>query len=220
MLSHHTIQPSHTPISTRIRAIIPRVSPTAPGRGFAKNENRPLAETLRLMGAVMSYPRNTEIFGENESADYVHKVISGSVRTYKILSDGRRQIAGFYLPGDVFGLELGETYSFSAEAISDATVLVVRRSAVTSLAARETGIAAELFELCTAELRRMRNASCCWSRARRSGWRASFWEWPGAGAQMSSSCRCRARTSPIISGSPSKRYRGPSPASRVRQRSK
>jgi CRP-like cAMP-binding protein len=156
MLSHHTIQPLHTPISTRIPGHIPaRIIPPVPGRGFAKHENRPLAETLRLMGAVMSYPRNTEIFGENEPADYVHKVISGSVRTYKILSDGRRQIGGFYLPGDVFGLEFDDTYNFSAEAISDATVLVVRRSALTSLASRETAIAAELFELCTGELRRM-----------------------------------------------------------------
>ena len=32
----------------------------------------------------MSYPRNTEIFGENEPAEYVYKVVQGTVRTYKI----------------------------------------------------------------------------------------------------------------------------------------
>ncbi len=55
------------------------------------------------MGAAMSYPRNAEIYGENELAEYLYKVISGAVRTYKILSDGRRQIGGFYLPGDILG---------------------------------------------------------------------------------------------------------------------
>jgi CRP-like cAMP-binding protein len=35
-------------------------------------------------------------------------VISGSVRTYKILNDGRRQVGGFYLPGDIFGLEFAD----------------------------------------------------------------------------------------------------------------
>src|SRR6516165_3678932 len=58
-----------------------------------------LSQTMHLMGAMMAYPHNTEIFGENEPADYLYKVISGSVRTYKILSDGRRQVGGLYLPG-------------------------------------------------------------------------------------------------------------------------
>ena len=76
-----------------------------------------LAQSMQLMGAVMSFPRNSEIFGENEPADYVYRVISGSVRTYKILSDGRRQVGGFYLPGDIFGLEFAEVHTVSAEAI-------------------------------------------------------------------------------------------------------
>jgi CRP/FNR family nitrogen fixation transcriptional regulator len=36
---------------------------------------------MHLMGVVMWYPRNTEIFGENEAADYLYKVVSGGVRT-------------------------------------------------------------------------------------------------------------------------------------------
>ena len=34
-----------------------------------------LGEIMQLMGAKMSYPRNIEIFGENERADYVYKVV-------------------------------------------------------------------------------------------------------------------------------------------------
>ncbi len=68
----------------------------------------PLGQSMQLMGAMMANPRNTEIFGENEPADYLYKVVSGSVRTYKTLSDGRRQVGGFYLPGDNFGLEFAE----------------------------------------------------------------------------------------------------------------
>jgi CRP-like cAMP-binding protein len=107
------------------------------------------------MGAVISYPRDTEIFGENEPADYVYKVISGSVRTYKILADGRRQIAGFHLPGDIFGSQLAEVHTFSAEAVADAKVLVVKRSALTALAGRDAAVARELFSLTSRELRRM-----------------------------------------------------------------
>jgi CRP/FNR family nitrogen fixation transcriptional regulator len=107
------------------------------------------------MGALISYPRDTEIFGENEPADYVYKVISGSARTYKILADGRRQIAGFHLPGDIFGSQLAEVHTLSAEAVADAKVLVVKRSALTALAGRDAAVARELFSLTSRELRRM-----------------------------------------------------------------
>jgi len=50
---------------------------------------------IELMGACMSFPRNTEIYGENEPADYLYKIVSGTVRTYKVLVDGRRQIGAF-----------------------------------------------------------------------------------------------------------------------------
>jgi hypothetical protein len=79
------------------------------------SERKPLGQSIYLMGAAMSYPRNAEIYGENELAEYLYKMISGAVRTYKILSDGRRQIGGFYLPGDIFGLEFADEHTLSAE---------------------------------------------------------------------------------------------------------
>lgn len=116
-----------------------------------------LDQQMRLMGAAMSYPRNTEIFGENEPADYLYKVISGGVRTYKILSDGRRQVGGFYLPGDIFGLEFTDQHTLSAEAITDTKVLVVKRSALHALSSRDASIAQELFALTGRELRRVQD---------------------------------------------------------------
>jgi CRP/FNR family nitrogen fixation transcriptional regulator len=102
----------------------------------------------------MAFGRNCEVFGENEPADYVYKVISGAVRTYKILSDGRRQVGAFYLPGDIFGLEVGDEHTFSAEAIAESRILVVKRSALMALAARDTHAANELWALTRCELRR------------------------------------------------------------------
>ncbi len=116
-----------------------------------------LDQSMQLMGAVMTYPRNSEIFGDNESADYLYKVVSGSVRTYKILSDGRRQIGGFYLPGDIFGLEFADEHTLSAEAITDAKVLVVKRSAITALAGRDASVARQLFRLTGRELHRVQD---------------------------------------------------------------
>jgi CRP-like cAMP-binding protein len=109
------------------------------------------------MGAAMPFARNTEIYGENEPADYFYKVLSGTVRTYKVLSDGRRQIGAFYLPGDIFGFETGDEHAFSAEAISNAKVLVIKRSSITALAARDNTVAHQLLGLTSRELGRAQN---------------------------------------------------------------
>jgi CRP/FNR family nitrogen fixation transcriptional regulator len=113
-----------------------------------------LAGSLDLMGAPMPYARNVEIYGEHEPADYLYKVVSGAVRTYRVLTDGRRQIGAFHLPGDMFGLELGETHGCSAEAIADSVILVIKRSAVVALAERDIDVAGQLWALTARELGR------------------------------------------------------------------
>ena len=115
---------------------------------------RSAANSLALMGAPVPYARNVEIFGEHEPAEYLYKVISGGVRIYRVLTDGRRQISAFLLPGDMFGLEAGESHSCSAEAMADSVVLVIKRTAVLSLAQRDPEVARELWTLTARELGR------------------------------------------------------------------
>jgi CRP/FNR family transcriptional regulator, nitrogen fixation regulation protein len=110
---------------------------------------------MEAMGSQMKFGPNAEIFGEGEPAEHVYKVVTGAVRTYRILSDGRRQIGGFYLPGDIFGLEIGKEHQFSAEAINGVTVLVIRRSAIVSLAERDCEAACELWSFTGRELKRV-----------------------------------------------------------------
>src|SRR4029453_18956986 len=116
-----------------------------------------LEGNIELMGASMSFTRNAEIYGEGEPADYLYKVISGTVRTYKVLSDGRRQIGAFYMPGDVFGLETSDEHTFSAEAICDSKVLVIKRSTLVALAGRDTEVARQLWALTGRELSRVKD---------------------------------------------------------------
>jgi CRP/FNR family transcriptional regulator, nitrogen fixation regulation protein len=110
---------------------------------------------VETMGSQMKFSANAEIFGEGEPAEYVYKVVTGAVRTCKILNDGRRQISDFYLPGDIFGLEIGKEHRCSAEAINGVTVLVVRRSAIVSLAERDCEAARELWSFTGRELKRV-----------------------------------------------------------------
>ena len=116
-----------------------------------------LAGSMELMGTRISYARNVEIFGEGEPAEYLYKVVSGSVRSCKILDDGRRQVTGFHMVGEVFGIELDEEHQFSAEAVNDAVVLVVKRSAIIGLAARNADIGRQLWAMTARELQRVQD---------------------------------------------------------------
>lgn len=110
-----------------------------------------------LAGIPIAYDRNAEIYGEGEAADYVYRVISGGVRTYKVLNDGRRQINAFYLPGDFFGLELGEEHTWSSEAIVASNIIMVKRSVVLSVSERNGDLARQLWFMTAGELNGARN---------------------------------------------------------------
>lgn len=88
------------------------------------------SDEIRLVGVTKSFGRDQAIYAEGDAADFVYKVISGAVRTFRVLADGRRQISDFYLPGDVFGVELDGERRSGAEAICETVLLVARRSAV------------------------------------------------------------------------------------------
>lgn len=113
---------------------------------------RDLAANLQLIGTTVSYARNTEIFGEGEAVEYIYKVVSGAVRTHRTLDDGRRQIGGFYMPGDVFGLEAGDVHRFTAEAIANCSLVLTKRSWLVAIAAQKTDVAHSLWALTVREL--------------------------------------------------------------------
>jgi CRP-like cAMP-binding protein len=111
--------------------------------------------SIELMGATVPYARDAEIYGENEPAEYLYKIVGGAVRTYKVLVDGRRQICAFHLPGDFFGLETDGIHAFSAEAITDSKILMIKRSALMTLAERDRNVALHLWTMTGDELRRV-----------------------------------------------------------------
>jgi len=112
-----------------------------------------LSATSELHARVATnYRKGVEIYGEKEPADYVYQVASGAVRTYKLLSDGRRQIGAFHLIGDIFGLENSEVHRFTAEAIVDTTLRLVKRRSLESVAEHDVLVANDLLNLTTNNL--------------------------------------------------------------------
>jgi len=110
-----------------------------------------------LVASEFSYRKDEEIYGEDELAEYVYQVIRGAVRTYKLLSDGRRQIGAFLLPGDVFGLESGTSHRLAAEAVIDTTVRLVKRNGLEQAADVNVQVARKLWGITAGELRHAEN---------------------------------------------------------------
>ncbi|WFU31142.1 helix-turn-helix domain-containing protein [Bradyrhizobium brasilense] len=107
-----------------------------------------------MVATPMRFARNSEIYGEDEAAEHLYQVVSGAVRTYKIMEDGRRQIGAFYLPGDIFGFEAGDSHIASAETVCETHVLMVKRSALIVRASQDCELTRQLWDAMALELRR------------------------------------------------------------------
>ena len=72
------------------------------------------------------FAAGSEIYAQGEKAGAFYQVEFGSVRVYRLLTDGRRQISAFHMPGEIFGFEAGATHHFFAEAINATGIRVMR----------------------------------------------------------------------------------------------
>lgn len=94
---------------------------------------------------------------EGDPANYVFNITSGSVRVYKLLQDGRRQITGFLFAGDFLGLATGDTYVFAAEAIEPVTACRFRKSDFRVLIRNVPALEAVLLDRANHELAAAQN---------------------------------------------------------------
>ena len=117
-------------------------------RGPSARSERPDAlAALDRVGAVVTLRRDEALFYDGDAAEYYFKVVTGAVRGCKLLADGRRHIGDFYLPGDFIGLDAEAHYIFTAEAVTDITLVRYQRRSVEALAWQEPGIGRRLLSL-------------------------------------------------------------------------
>ena len=74
-------------------------------------------EVLARVAAHTRFRPGQELVAEGTSAEHFFNVTRGTVKLYKLLSDGRRQIVGFLSTGGFLGLALEPCHPFSAEAV-------------------------------------------------------------------------------------------------------
>lgn len=79
------------------------------------------ANDVQRLSAIVSqvqFAAHATIFEEGEQAGFLYSIAGGSVKLYKLLPDGRRQITAFLFPGEFFGLALDGGYAYTAEALT------------------------------------------------------------------------------------------------------
>ena len=70
--------------------------------------------------------KGEHVFREGEEADAFFIVRSGSIKSYLVTEDGEEQVLGFYLPGDVFGLDSTSSQERMSSAITLETTSLCR----------------------------------------------------------------------------------------------
>ena len=123
------VQSSPSPFSPSIATAVRYRAEATPRLQNAGGEPTQLA----ALGAVCSFSRNETIFDEGDEVTAFYKIASGVVRLCRITEDGRRQIAGFRLPGDFIGVDWASQYELTAEAVRDVTAIRFARGRVEKL---------------------------------------------------------------------------------------
>lgn len=105
------------------------------------------------LGALIACESKQSLFWEGDSAEYIYKVVRGVVCLYKLLPDGRRQVARFCCAGDLLGLGQRATYQYTADTVTPVTLIRVRRADLDADLETNTGLRNELLAAVSDELR-------------------------------------------------------------------
>jgi CRP/FNR family transcriptional regulator len=95
------------------------------------------------------------VFETGDTAKNVFNLTTGCVRLFKLLSDGRRQVIGFVLPGEYFGLITELDYPYSAEAVTLIRACRFRREALDGLGERYPHLQRRMLQMAWEEVARL-----------------------------------------------------------------
>lgn len=119
--------------------------------GYDKSALRDLHVLVEHVGP---YQAGAHVFRRRDPFRAIYAVRGGTVKTVAIDADGNEQVLGFYIPGEVVGLNAiyPEHYPCDAVALEPAYFCRFSFSAISALATRLPGLQQQLFRLLSKEL--------------------------------------------------------------------
>lgn len=92
------------------------------------------------------------IFLQHDLPTHVYNVRRGTIRLFKLMEDGRRQVLGFPGAGSLLGYVSGESYRYGAEAVTPVTMCQLSRQGLIDLASAFPTLERKLLDIVAAEL--------------------------------------------------------------------
>jgi CRP/FNR family transcriptional regulator len=120
-------------------------------RGYDKNHLRELHVLVQHIGP---FREGEHIFREGDPFTAIAAVRAGTVKTYVTDSEGREQVLGFFLPGEIIGLNAISQARYPCNAVALDSVLLCRFSFpnIAALATRMPGLQEQLFRLLSLDI--------------------------------------------------------------------
>lgn len=93
--------------------------------------------------------RGDHVFREDDTFTSIYSVRSGALKTYTVTEDGREQVTGFYLPGEIFGMDgMGKSqHTDSAKALETSAICEIPFSQLQSLSTQISGLQRNIFQV-------------------------------------------------------------------------
>jgi CRP/FNR family nitrogen fixation transcriptional regulator len=113
----------------------------------------PILAALESRATTVQAERDDEIVAQEEPANWCYLVVSGCVRTVRLMEDGRRQVGEFLFAGDLFGCEALDNHDLGAEAVTPVTLRRYARRDLERLADQDHEVARKLRDLSASRLR-------------------------------------------------------------------
>ncbi len=111
---------------------------------------------LAATACVKRIKAGETLYVEGEAAPYCYQVVSGVVKEYNTLEDGRRQVADFYGVGELFGISEVAEQLHTAEAITNCVVRCYPRDAFIRTIARSPRLSRHFLNTLMSRLHRAR----------------------------------------------------------------
>jgi CRP/FNR family transcriptional regulator len=119
---------------------------------FAAFRGRGTGNPLSAIGSLHKKAPGEAVFLEGDAADSIYEVVRGTLRLYKMLPDGRRQIVGFMTAGHLLGLAPEGQFVYSVDAVTEVTLCRYKRTAFDRLIDEVPGLARRLLSATSHEL--------------------------------------------------------------------
>jgi CRP-like cAMP-binding protein len=147
--------------------------------------------SLAAISQVIEVEPNTVLYPESGRADFAYNIVDGAAQTYRLLSDGNRQITAFFFPSDMLGLSEKGAYLSTAQSITTVVAYKIPIAPLLDLLERDIRLNASLLAKVIQDLRDARNHAAIMGKKEASARLAAFLLWLGRvrpGSGPSSRC--------------------------------